>query len=184
MTINYPMKVIGAGRDNTFIRGGGFRIQGTKEEGKNVVLKDMTMKGPSEFGLWGRNGLSFLCDSMNFTQYGFGVAAQNTKGRLINCVITQCGDSGINCWSNALIELEGDQTKVHGNGTCGYGGFGLHTCDTSSIIHLLFPLTKESVSTNNQGGGNYGGEGEIAIVDDAATIVELIQEAHADHDDY
>ena len=47
MDITYPMKVIGAGRDNTFIRGGGFRIQGTKEEGKNVVLKDMTMKGLS-----------------------------------------------------------------------------------------------------------------------------------------
>ena len=37
--------------------------------------------------------------------------------------------------------------------------------DTSSIIHLLFPLTKESVSTNNRGGGNYSsGDGSIETV--------------------
>ena len=85
------------------------------------------------------------------------VFAVNTKGRLINCVITQCGNSGIYCRENALIELEGDQTKVDGNVTSGYSHhYGLHTIGTSSIIHLLFPLTKESVSTNNNGGRNYG----------------------------
>jgi hypothetical protein len=92
---------------------------------------------------------------MTFTQCGLdGVVAQNTKGRLINCVITECGRSGIYCW-NALIELEGDQTKVDGNVTRGVGDYGLTTFSTSSIIHLLFPLTKESVSTNNHGGRNY-----------------------------
>jgi hypothetical protein len=39
--------------------------------------------------------------------------------------------------------------------------YGLETYDTSSMIRLLFPLTKESVSTNNHGGGNYGGDGTI-----------------------
>ena len=37
--------------------------------------------------------------------------------------------------------------------------FGLQASDTSSRIHLLFPLTKESVSTNNGGGGNYSYRG-------------------------
>jgi hypothetical protein len=109
----------------------------------------------------GYNGLSWLCDSLTFTQCGEdGVFANNTKGRLINCVITQCERSGIFSGSNALIELEGDQTKVDGNVTGGYSDdYGLHPFSTSSKIHLLFPLTKESVSTNNQGGGNYGGYG-------------------------
>jgi hypothetical protein len=101
----------------------------------------------------------------------------NTKGRLINCVITQCYLSGILCLENALIELEGDQTKVDGNGTGEYGGYGLWTYHTSSIIHLLFPLTQESVSTNNHGDGNYGGDGEIAIVDDDGNRIEIINEA-------
>ena len=104
---------------------------------------------------------------MTFTQCEYGVWARDTKGRLINCVITQCGRSEIRSSARALIELEGGQTKVDGNVTSGYSNhYGLHTFSTSSIIHLLFPLTKESVSTNNHGGGNYGGwGGTIETVD-------------------
>jgi hypothetical protein len=92
---------------------------------------------------------------MTFTECGrSGVVAVNTKGRLINCVITRCGQFGIYSGENALIELEGSQTKVDGNVTRG-GNCGLHTYSTTGRIHLLFPLTKESVSTNNHGGGNY-----------------------------
>jgi hypothetical protein len=125
----------------------------------------MTMKGSSDFGLYANNGLCFLCTRMTFTQCGSGVFAKNTKGRLINCAITQCGWSGIFCRINALIELEGDQTKVDGNVTDGYSSsYGLSTYDRSSIIHLLFPLTKESVSTNNHNDQNYGGDGAIQTV--------------------
>jgi hypothetical protein len=167
MDIKYTMKIIGAGRDKTFVRGGGFKIQGTKEERKNVVLKDMTISETSENGVWCDGGLSLLCDSLTITQCEYhGVYAHNTKGRLINCVITQCGRSGICCSSNALIEVEGDQTKVHGNVTCGdSSSYGLKTSDTSSTIHLLFPLTKESVSTNTHGGNNYNSRGTIKTVD-------------------
>jgi hypothetical protein len=52
---------------------------------------------------------------------GNGVYVWNTKGRFINCVITQCGGSGIYCSENTLVELEGSQTKVDGNGTSGFG---------------------------------------------------------------
>jgi len=44
LRINYPMKIIGAGRNKTIIQSGGFCIKGKKEEGKNVVLQDFTMK--------------------------------------------------------------------------------------------------------------------------------------------
>jgi hypothetical protein len=172
LEINYPMKIIGAGRDMTTIRGGGFKIQGTKEEGKKVTLSGMTVRDTQTSGIFGRNGLSFLCKDRTFTQCGnvvgssHGVVAWNTKGRFINCVITQCRSSGIFCDMNALIELEGDQTKVDGNVTSGNNyEYGLHTPYTSSTIHLLFPLTKESVSTNNHGGWNYGGNGTIQTVD-------------------
>ena len=105
---------------------------------------------------------------MTFTQCGiYGVVARKTKGRFINCVITQCGSSGIFCGDTALIELEGSQTKVDGNGIRGNSYmyyYGLDTYDTSSTIHLLFPLTKESVSTNNKYGRNYGGNGTIKTV--------------------
>jgi hypothetical protein len=167
VTIGYPITIVGAGQDKTIIHGG-FQIQqGTKEEKKTVNIQGMTMKGSKGSGLYNINyGLSFLCKDMTFTQCDrHGVYVENTKGRLINCVITQCGQSGIYCGKNALIEVEGDQTKVDGNVTRGYGWhYGLSTYNTSSIIHLLFPLTKGSVSTNNGGGGNYGGRGTIKTV--------------------
>ena len=168
LSIEHPINIIGAGRDQTFVKGGGFRIEGKKEEGKNVVLKDMTISETSDNGVVGINGLSWLCDSLTTTQCGCcGVSAGNTKGRLINCVITHCGRSGIYCSANALIEVEGDQTKVDGNVTSILKlilfYYGLHTTSTSSI-HLLFRLTQESVSTNNHGGGNYGGDGTIETV--------------------
>jgi hypothetical protein len=178
VNINYPLRMIGAGQNQTFLDGYNcLRIGGTQEEGKRVNMQDFTMKGSraggsSMYGLYNNNGLSFLCKDMTFTQCGYyGVNASNTKGRLINCVITQCWWNGISCGSNALIELEGDQTKVHGNVTNG-DEYGLQTSSTSSIIHLLFPLTKESVSTNNGGGRNYGGKGIIKTVN---TFKEVIK---------
>jgi len=156
--IKYPIQIIGAGKNKTFLSGYGIHIGGKKDERKSVVLKDMTMMRSRLYGLVVSNGLSFLCDSMTFTECGYsGVCAKNTKGRLINCVITQCKSSGIYCGKNALIELEGSQTKVDGNGTDVYSDYyGLETFDTSSIIHLLSPLVKESISTNNHGGRNFG----------------------------
>jgi hypothetical protein len=169
LRIRYPLKIVGAGRDKTIIHGG-FLIQGTKEEGKRVDMQGMTMKGSSDHGLFNENGLSFVCKDMTFTQCGgHGVSAYNTTGRLINCVITQCRFSGILCFENALIEVEGDQTKVDGNVTSGHSScYGLKTLYTSSTIHLLFPLTKESVSTNTHGGRNYNSSGTIETVDSFA----------------
>ena len=147
LIIKCPISIHGAGQTNTIIQGKGIRIEGTKEEKKRVNMQGMSSSGAT-YGLVARNGLSFLCKDMTFTQCGWsGVYAKNTKGRLINCVITQCGSSGIFCWKSALIELEGNQTKVDGNVTSG-SGYGLRTLYRSSRIHLLFPLTKESVSTN------------------------------------
>jgi hypothetical protein len=166
LTIKCPISIHGAGPNKTIIQGKGIKIRGPKKEKKRVNMQGMTIKGSRGSGLWACNGLSFLCTRMTFTQCGqSGVGVENTKGRFINCVITQCGLSGIWC-EDALIELEGDQTKVDGNGTS-YNSFnyGLQTRDTSSIIHLLFPLTKEFVSTNNHGAGNYGGRGTIETVD-------------------
>ena len=156
VTIGYPIMIIGAGQDKTIIHGG-FLIQGLKEKEKEMTMQDMTIKGSSQAGLGNNNGLSFSCTRMTFTECcHYGLWVYNTKGRLINCVVTQCRGSGIYCSANALIELEGNLTKVERNCTGGVDGYGLITSSLSSIIHLLFPLTKESVSTNNRNGKNYG----------------------------
>ena len=83
--------MIGAGQNKTFLTGYNLCIGGTKEEGKEVVVQDMTSSGAAT-GLVGNtcSGLSFLCQRMTFTQCGHhAVIAYSKKGRLINCVITQ-----------------------------------------------------------------------------------------------
>ena len=172
LIIKCPISIHGAGQNKTFIQGvKGIKIEGPKKEKKRVHMQGMTMKGSSGHGLYNENGLSFLCKDMTFTQCVFhGVVAWNTKGRLINCVITQCYMGGIICHENALIELEGSQTKVEGNGTS-EGGSGLFAWGTSSIIHLLYPLTKESVSTNNHNDKNYHSWGIIQTVESFENLV-------------
>jgi len=54
---------------------------------------------------------------------------------------------------------------------------GAHPFYSSSSIHLASSLTIETISKNNGGGGNYGGDGTIAVVDNEGTIIETIQEA-------
>ena len=79
LIINYPLKIVGAGRDKTSIHGV-FDIRGEKEEGTNVSLKDMTVSGASGHGLFAKDGLSFLCTRITFTHSGAcGVYAKNTK---------------------------------------------------------------------------------------------------------
>ena len=175
LLFTYPIKVIGSGRDKTFLYGGGIRIIGPKEDaGTNKVeLSGMTIRDTAgATGLCADSGLSFSCDSMTFIRCGGdGVYASNTNGTLINCIVTQCGECGITCNSNALVKLEGSQTKVEGNVQDGdTEDYGLTTYGNSSRIHLLSPLTKESVSTNNPTNRaskrDYGGKGTIRTVDE------------------
>jgi hypothetical protein len=91
------------------------------------------------------------------------VWASFTKGRLTNCQITQSGGSGVYS-SNSTIKIEGEETMIEKNNTSGYGNeYGLRAEESSSIIHILSPLTKESVSKNNRN-ENYGGRGTIQTV--------------------
>ena len=162
--IKYPINIVGAGQGKTILCGG-IQIEGKEKQGKRVGLSLMTVRNLSGNGLYCEEhlntNLSFLCQSMTFNLcHRHGVSASNIQGRLINCGITQCKESGIYCGGGSLIELEGSQTNVCGNVTCGYSGYyGLQTSGNSSRIHLLSPLTKESVSANNHNGMNFSGSG-------------------------
>ena len=43
-------------------------------------------------------------------------------------------------------------------------GLAHFSLTTSSIIYILYPLTKESDFTNNHAGHNYGGSGTVETV--------------------
>ena len=85
-----------------------------------------------------------------------------------NCQVSHSKESGVEV-QVGLITMNGSGTSIHNNVTGGSSKFyGLEinsTPSSSSSIHLVSPLTKESVSINNGDGGNYGGDGFIGIVD-------------------
>ena len=160
LTIECPISIYGAGQDITIFQRHGIRIKGKKDQ--HCTFFDLTIQKTEEKGLSGDRGMSFDCRRVKFDKCGTnGVYAGGTKGRLTNCQVTHCKYSGIVSWGPALIELEGSQTKVHGNITNANpyedrAEYGLQTSGSSGTIHLLFPLTKESVSTNNFNDKNYG----------------------------
>ena len=163
--------ISGAGRGITFVKGNGFFINWNC----HAVLMDMTVHQTETCGMWG-NGLyamsNFHCLRMHFDQCGgeAGVCLGELgriKGRLTNCQITQCEGSGIKTdGHNSTIEVEGEETIIELNNSRGRTGnyiyYGLDAYKQHTSIHILSPLTKESISKDNRDGNNF--EGDVQTV--------------------
>ena len=65
-----PMTVSGAGRENTFVEGGGFKIKGKKDQ--HCTFIDLTIQKTVETkdGLYGECGMSFDCCRVKFDKCG------------------------------------------------------------------------------------------------------------------
>ena len=154
-----PMTVSGDGREKTFVKGGGFKIIGRIL----CTFIDLTIHKTKEDGLYGDCGMIFDCRRVKFDNCGaYGVRAVFTIGRLTNCQVTNCKQSGVFISQSSNIEIEGEESSINNNGV-NSEAYGMKA-DSESCIRLLSPLTKESVSTNNRGGQNYGGDGTIETV--------------------
>jgi len=119
-------------------------------------LQHLTVRQAGANGVWADS--SFTMDDVLVEQCGdSGVVAIGT-GVVVQCTnveVRQCGGSGVNAYNGASIALIGDKTSVQHNCTDGDSkDYGL-TEDSASTIQLVFPLTKEQVSLNNGGGGNW-----------------------------
>ena len=79
------------------------------------------------------------------------------RNTMKNCNVSHSKYSGLIVGGGGLMKIDGNATTIHHNGTNEYG-YGLFACSSGSI-HLVAPLTKEMISTNNHGGRNYGSFG-------------------------
>ena len=94
------------------------------------------------------------------------------RNTMKNCNVSHSKESGLYVREGALMTVSGNGTTIHHNCTIGYSHyFGLHTkleggknTKISSDIHLASPLTIETISKNNGGGGNHGGKGRIKTI--------------------
>ena len=78
-----------------------------------------------------------------------------------NCNVSHSRICGLAVGGGGLMTIDGNGTTIYHNCTDGSWCYGLHTYDSSSSIHLVSPLTIETISKNNGGGGNRGGYGTI-----------------------
>jgi len=106
---------------------------------------------------YGGNGASIHLDNVSVENSGQdGVYESGSKRNTMkNCNVSHSKYSGgLFVFNGGLMTIDGNATTIHHNGT---SGFGCGLCASSSSIHLVSPLTKEMISTNNHGGQNYWG---------------------------
>ena len=165
ITINIPMSIIGESREHCKIIGG-LEIRGTKTENlplvptpltyldNDVHVSNLTVCKSKYSGIYGFNGMTIHLENVSIDDCtNFGINLYQTQGNtMMNCEISNSKRSGIKT-HGALLTIRGS-TCIHHNCT-NYVDYGLNTYDTNSFIHIVAPLSKEIISTDNQGGGDW-----------------------------
>jgi len=170
VTINFALKVVGQNKDEVKIKAT-LLIWGKKEE--DVFFSDCTVTGANGNGVWGFKNASMHLKNVCVEKCGgSGVYVDSTRrNTMTDCNVNNNKEGGVFVGGTGCMIIDGSATTIHHNVTGGSptglspqerksNCYGLEAWDSSSSIHLI-SLTKESISTNNGGGGNYGGPGTI-----------------------
>ena len=166
--IDFALKVIGQNKDDVKIRAG-LEITGKTEE--DVFLSDCTVTGAKKMGVCGLRGAAMHLKNVCVEKCGKNgvLVISTTRNTMTDCNVNNNYYSGVNVENGGCMVIDGSATTIHHNVTGGNSDFyGLHTYSSSDSIHLK-SLTKESISTNNGGGGNYNDKGTIRTVDNEGT---------------
>jgi len=159
VVIDFALKVVGENKDDVKIRAGLY-VTGKKEE--DVFFTDVTVTGAKECGVCGNDGAAMHLNNVCVEKCGWhGVYVYGTtRNTMTDCNVNNNKQSGVWVQGGGCMVIDGSATTIHHNVTGGDSdSYGLKAWSSSSI-HLKL-LTKESISTNNGGGGNYGGKGTI-----------------------
>ena len=204
--VKISLSIYGAGREKTTLVGVGLYIGDQLQPDLNwnddgiVEIGDLTIQGGKGDGLSAACGMNVTLRRISIVDcQGCGLMA--VSGGYISCDDLQvigCGKSGVVANYKAIITLSGEGTSIQGNGLLrpedvephfnyryriGYRiYYGLHANGSSSKLQLVVPLTKEQVSTNNGGGGNWGGDKGSTIdqVDNDGVVVQVLYEGEDD----
>jgi hypothetical protein len=144
----------------------------------NCHLQHMTLRQAKGFGVDCLSSFTMedvlveQCEDDGVNAYGTGVV-----GRCTNVEVRHCGWSGVWVSYGASITLIGAKTTVHNNCTKGDSDeYGLKVWGSSATIQLVSPLSKETCSFDNGGGGNWGAK-KGADINQIKTISKADMEA-------
>jgi len=155
--VKKPLSMYGAGCGKTTLVGVGLKINGNKSDGI-VEIEDLTIKGGESYGLWAAYGMNVILRGFMVVECGNGVYAAGADITCNDLQVVGCGGSGVYADENATVTLSGQGTSIQRNGTKErWNDYALYPSSTSKIL-LVAPLTKEQISTDNGGGGNWTGD--------------------------
>ena len=159
--IDFALNVVGQSKDDVQIRAELF-ITGKKEE--DVFFSDCTVTGAKDSGVYGYGAAMHFRNVCVEKCGGHGVfVSSNTRNTMTDCNVNNNKWSGV-CVQGGRMVIDGSATTIRDNVTGGSGGsYGLKAAYSSDSIHLK-SLTKELISTNNGGGGNYNDDGTIKTI--------------------
>jgi len=162
VVINLSISIVGESREHCVVLGG-LEMNGKKEDDVNV--SNLTLRKSKWNGINGYRGASMHLDNVSVENSGrYGVLVNNGSKRntMKNCNVSHSKYSGLVVEYGGLMTIDGNATTIHHNGTGG-GNYGLTTYSSGSI-HLVSPLTKEMISTNNNGGSGKNYRGTIQTI--------------------
>ena len=159
LQIYSPMNIVGDSdvpQEEIVIVGGIVFVKGIP---KNCHLQHLTLRQAKEKGVFGWSSFTMTDVLVEQCEYeGVYASGHGVVARCTNVKVRKCGRSGVVANHGASITLIGDKTTVSKNSTKKENDeYGLAvTGSSSSTIQLVDPLTKEKVSFDNEGGGNWG----------------------------
>jgi len=166
--INISISIVGESREHCVVIGG-LLMKGNEEV--DVTVQDLTLRESKGSGISnecdssGLDGATMHLDNVSVENSGYhGVWVYNRSKRntMKNCNVSHSKGNGLGV-HGGLMTISGNATTIHHNNILEWYYYGLNTC-YSSPIHLVSPLTKEMISTNNHNGNNYGGYGRIQTI--------------------
>ena len=157
------------------------------EDNDGVIrLCCLTVMSSSEHGIKALGTCStFMLHDVCIDQCaGSGVyVGRNVVGRCEDVIVSRCVQNGMYVDAGGRLTLEGGVTSVHGNcreledgGTLydlveenewNLHFFGIKMSCISSRLFLVAPLSLDGCSRENTGGGDWGGEGRVVVVNGA-----------------
>ena len=151
-----PIKICGQGIGETILDGFGLYIQGSKSNG-SVVIEDLTIQGGKGKGLWAYEGMDLIVRRCKVEKCQYhGVNADNAHISCEDVQVVGCVLNGVYAYQGGTVKLSGENTRIEGNVTNGNSrNYGLTAWDSFSKIQIVTPLTKDTISTNNGGGGRF-----------------------------
>jgi len=172
LEIYSPMNIVGdpdVPKSEIVIVGGILFVKGIP---KNCHLQHLTLRQAKEKGVFGWSSFTMTDVLVKQCEYdGVYASGHGVVARCTNVEVRECGRSGVVANHGASIALIGAETMVQDNSTKGEKDeYGLAVSgSSSSTIQLVYPLTKETVSLDNDGGRNWGAE-DGAVINQIKTI--------------